>query len=121
MTGNKEKRRGSIVIFTLFVLALVMSISFAILAIFIPKLKIASESIGSTIAAYAADSAIEWCLYGNRYPLAPLPSPTISDNASYKIYDAAGVEVANCSAQPLNYRTVGSYGGVNRSFEVSEL
>ena len=116
-----KKELGSILIFAVLMLSVILTITLTLASIFVPKLRSISETANSVKAIYAADSAIEWCLYGNRYPLAPLPSPTISDNASNKIYDAAGVEVANCSAQPLNYRAVGSYGGVNRSFEVSEL
>ncbi|KKT82511.1 MAG: hypothetical protein A3B99_03005 [Candidatus Yanofskybacteria bacterium RIFCSPHIGHO2_02_FULL_44_12b] len=120
MTGNKEKRRGSIVIFTLFVLALVMSISFAILAIFIPKLKIASESIGSTIAAYAADSAIEWCLYSQRGNPNPPPKPTSIGGATVEIKYGSAVATCSTAEKPLNHSAIGTYYNVARSFEITQ-
>lgn len=116
-----KKERGSILIFAVLMLSVILTITLTLASIFAPKLRSISETANSVKAIYAADSALEWCLYNNRYPLAPILSPVMSNNASYKIYDTGGTEVANCATQPLDYRTVGSYSGVNRSFEVTEL
>ncbi len=112
--------KGSILMFTLFAMALVLSISLSILAIFLPKFKIASDSVSSVVAAYAADSSLEWCMYSQRGKLNPPPKPTSIGPATVNIY--FGAAVANCTPaeKPLNHRAVGSYRGVARSFEITQ-
>lgn len=117
MTSNKEK--GSIIIFTLLIAASILSISLTLVNIFIPRLRALSQSSNSAGAIYAADSAMEWCLYISREKPA-LPQPVLSIGATYQIYENGNP--TDCPAgEELDYRTVGTYRGVSRSFEVSEL
>lgn len=122
--GNKtiweQKERGSILIFAVLMLSVILTITLTLALIFAPKLRSISETASSVKAIYAADSALEWCLYKNRFPIATEAQPTMANGATYSILDAGGAP-SDCTAQPLNYRTVGSYGGVNRSFEITEL
>lgn len=118
-----KEERGSILIFAVLMLSVILTITLTLVSIFVPKLRSISETASSVKAIYTADSALEWCLYNNRHPAAPIPSPTMSNGATYTILDSAG-DSSDCNPQPpqpLDYRTVGSYGGVNRSFEVTEL
>lgn len=115
-----QKERGSILIFAVLMLGVILTITLTLASIFVPKIRSAAETTHSVKAIYAADSAIEWCLYNNRHPVPPIPSPAMSNNSAYTILDSGG-GASDCSAQPLDYRAIGTYGGVNRSFEVSEL
>jgi len=94
------------------------------LDIFIPKFRVARESINSTVAIFTADSALEWCLFSNRdnpatSPTVP-PQPAISiGGATYQIH--RGGSSSTCpSGQNIDYRVVGNYRGISRSLEVYE-
>ena len=110
--GYKNKERGAIIIFTVLMLSTMLAVSLTLAAIFIPKIRgIVNAGPGSVGAIYAADSAIEWCLYKNRgYP--ELPQPTMSNGATYIITPA------DCAITPLNHQAVGNYRGVSRSLQV---
>lgn len=116
-------QRGSVLIFSVLVMTMIMSITFAVLAIFLPKLRIASDPLKSTAALYAADSGIEWCLYINRGKPSPPPLPTMGNTgvtlAVY--YPASSFTTASCDPVAeitLNHRAVGSYQNVARSLEI---
>lgn len=112
--------RGSIIIFTVLMLSSILAITLTLTRIFIPRVKSITEATDSIGAIYTADSAMEWCLYTNRGKSPPLPQPTMSNGATYQIY-RNGIPSACPGGETLNYRTVGTYRGVSRSFEVSEL
>ena len=113
-------QRGSIIIFTVLMLSAILSITLALTRIFIPKIRAVTEATDSVGAVYAADSAMEWCLYTNRGKSPTLSQPTMSNGATYQIYNSESPSVCP-SGETLNYRTVGTFRGVSRSFEVSEL
>jgi len=123
------RQQGSILIYTMLVLIAITTISLALLRLFIPKFKIASESISSVVAISVADSVMEWCLFSNRddpasSPAVP-PQPTFSISTAnlpitYQIYrGGASGAVSTCpSGEILDYRTVGNYRGISRSLEI---
>jgi len=88
-------------------------IGLTLAAIFIPKIRIQNSASSSVGAIYAADSAIEWCIYINRGKPA-LAAPTMVIGSSYTIAPS------DCTIDPLNHQAVGTYGGVSRSLNVEE-
>ena|SRR3989344_1303509 len=124
---NGIRQQGSILIYTMLVLIAITTISLALLRLFIPKFKVASESISSVVAISVADSAIEWCLFSNRDdpagPPAVPPQPIFSISTAnlpitYQIYRGGVVSVCPSGETPLDYRTVGNYRGISRSLEI---
>ncbi len=123
---RKNKQEGSILIISLLVLTVILSITFAVLGIFLPKIRIASDPIRSVVALYSADSGLEWCLYIYRTdPTLPRPSiPVIFSNNGVTLnvyYPSAGFTPATCnpnSELTLDYRSVGTYQSVARSLEI---
>jgi len=121
------RQRGSILIYTILVLISITTISLALLRLFIPKFKVASESVSSVVAISVADSVMEWCLFSNRDdpaspPIVP-PQPTFSISTAnfpitYQIYRGGAVSVCPPGEAPLDYRTVGNYRGISRSLEI---
>ena len=109
---NKES--GSVLIFSILILGTILVMTLTLVSIYVPKIKISFESVGSSVAIMSADSASEWCLYVNRGKSPSVPQPVMSNGATYTITPP------DCSAQPLNFRAVGAYGGVNRSFQIQE-
>ena len=117
---SKPNQSGIAVIFSMLLIGIILSIVFTLSLIFIPKTKSASDIKRSAAAAYAAESAIEWCLYINRQaPPSPVPTPPVLANGATFINGNTGVSFmpADCSVQPI--KSVGTYQGVTRSFEVS--
>lgn len=112
---RKERERGAIIIFTVLMLSTILAISLALAAIFLPKIRgIVNAGPGSVGAIYAADSAIEWCIYKNRgYP--DLPQPIMSNGSTYTITPS------DCSVTPLNHQAIGNYRNVSRSLQVQTL
>ena len=120
---NHSNQGGSILIFALQILAIMMSIIFTVSAVFIPKLRIVSDSLKSVNALFAADSALEWCLYINRENPTPefLPQPAMVNGAISAIYyPASGTTLATClsTETPMDHRAVGTYQNISRSLEI---
>ncbi len=110
--NNRKYEQGVAIVFAVLFAAFLLSIALALSAIFIPKLRTSGESKRSIGAIYAAESAVEWCLYvtisGNQ-----ISAPTMSlPGASFTPTDSVA-----CAANPL--RTTGTYTGVTRAYEIS--
>src|SRR3989344_5878131 len=78
---------GSIIIFTVLIVSAILAITLTLTRIFIPRIRAITEVTDSIGAVYAADSALEWCLYSNRGKVPPLSQPTMSNGATYEIYN----------------------------------
>lgn len=111
--NSKNNQRGSVIIFTLLILGSMMAITLALLGIYLPKIRaIGDAGSGSVGAIYAADSALEWCIYTNRAnPV--LPQPVMANGATYTLIPS------DCTILPLNNQAVGTYNGVSRSLQVT--
>jgi len=104
---NFRDNKGVAILISLLIVAVILSVVLALSAIFIPKIQIASETKNSVPGAYAAESALEWCLYVNR--AAPVPPPVMNNGSTYTVTD--------CAASPV--RAVGTYRNVSRMFEIT--
>ena len=108
---RKDDKKGSIIVFTVLILGIILAISLTLAAIFIPKIQSGSDAENSVQAIFAAYSAIEWCIYINRGNAAVSP-PIMSNGSTYTL------SPSDCTIQPLNHDAVGTYRGVSRSFHV---
>ncbi len=116
MATHLNKQRGSVLIFTVLMLGSILAISVTLAAIFLPKIRsITNAGSGSVGAIYAADSALEWCIYTNRGN-PPLPSPHMDNGATYDIRPTPPPDY--CTAQPMNDQVIGSFQGVSRSLYI---
>ncbi|MEK7616151.1 MAG: type II secretion system protein [Patescibacteria group bacterium] len=104
---KSNTQSGFALVVSILLVAVILSIALSLSAIFIPKIRIAAEAKNSVTAAYAAESALEWCLYSNR--IEPVPSPTMTNGSTFTITD--------CSVSPV--KATGTYRGVTRAFEIS--
>ena len=113
---NLKSNSGTVVLFAVLLMALFLSIVLTLSAIFIPKIRVAGDIKKSVAAAYAAESAVEWCLYVNRIGSTALP--VMSNGAAYTNGKTGVPFVAgDCAASPI--KAIGTYQGVTRSFEIS--
>lgn len=123
-----KNQRGSILIFSMLILAAIMGISLALVAAFAPKVRLLSGAVSSTVAIFAADSASELCLYEARKQVIPSPlaSPLLTNTATYSIASLSASEIdVTADCRPMGdggftFRATGTYQGVNRSLEVSQ-
>lgn len=107
---------GVAVIFAVLLMGVFLSIVLTLSAIFIPKIRTAANVKRSAGALYAAESGVEWCLYVNRKGSAAMP---IMSNGATFINGRTNVPFvpADCSVSPI--KSLGTYQGVTRSFEIS--
>lgn len=118
ISNNNE--RGSILIFSVLMLGVILTITLSLGNIFLPRLKTSTEAINSVAAIYAADSALEWCLHEQRARPPSVSAPTMSNNATYTLYFGSAIASCTPAENPLNHRVVGTYNGVTRSLEMIE-
>ena len=111
--NTRHRERGSILIYSVLMLGSILAITMSLAAIFVPKIRASSNAgAGSVGAIYAADSALEWCIYTNRGNPGLL-QPVMSNNSTYTLSSNC-----NSSINGLNAQAIGSYRGVSRSLEV---
>lgn len=123
-TIKNFRQKGSVVIYTIFIMIAVMVISLSLMRVLLPKLKLTGESISSVIAFYAADSGMEWCLFSNRddpaqSPIVPEQPLTLNYITGITIQYYSGNNPTTCpSGAAIDFRIVGTYRGISRSLEV---
>jgi len=115
-----NNQQGSILIFSVLMLGVILTITLALANMFLPRLRTSTEAINSITAIYTADSALEWCLHEQRGISPSVTAPIMSIPATYVIYFGAGLASCATTEVPLNHRAVGTYNGVTRSLDVVE-
>ncbi len=115
-----DNQKGSIIIFAVLMLGVILTITLALANIFLPRLRTSTEAINSVASIYAADSALEWCLHEQRAKSPSVNTPTMSIVATYVIYFGSGLASCTPIETPLNHRAVGTYRGVTRSLDLIE-
>ncbi len=94
------------ILVSVLLVGVMLSIVFALSAIFIPKIRASSETKNSVPAIYAAESALEWCLYVNQ--VGDIDAP---------VMDMVGLEYdVDCEVSPV--KATGMYRGVSRVFQI---
>lgn len=102
-------------------LSVILVITLTLTRLFIPKIKTIAESVDSIKAAYAADSALEWCLYVNRKRPATPPTLSMTNGTTWAVFRGFTTTPADClEIGGLNHRAVGTFNGVIRSFQLEE-
>lgn len=121
-----KNQRGSILIYTMLTMSVMLAIGLTLNSLFLGKLKGAAAARDSVVALYAADSAVEMCLYEVRQrPAQPVTRPILTNGATvniFKIPDNTEI-TGNCSdlvGDSFQFRATGTYRGVRRSLEISQ-
>src|SRR3989344_2804672 len=73
---NKDQS-GIALILSVLLLAIILSITVALISIFAPRLRVSSDIKNSVSALFAADSGAELCLY-EAFKQLPAPSPRLT-------------------------------------------
>ena len=98
------------ILITILMVGVMLSIAFALTAIFLPKIRVASDTKNSVTALYAAESSLEWCLYKNK--VSPSPVPAL-------IMWTTGVSSISSECTATKAKAIGTYKGVTRAFELT--
>lgn len=127
-----RNEQGSIIVFSVLLLTVILTVSLGLIAIFIPKLKTVAESVNSTIAIFAADSATELCIYEARKGLdynestSTMNDGTLDNGASFTIRDVAPpndfiqTDCSILSSSSYGFRAVGSFRTISRALEITQ-
>ncbi|MBI2068718.1 MAG: hypothetical protein HYT67_01270 [Candidatus Yanofskybacteria bacterium] len=113
-------QKGSVLIFSVLMLGVILTITLSLANTLLPRLKSAQDSLSSVAAIYAADSAVEWCLYTQRDRQPPVSQPVMSNGATYTILFGAGPGTCAPAESPLNHTVIGTFRTVTRAFKVEE-
>jgi len=123
----KNSQQGSIIIFSLLLLASILAIALTLASVFIPKVRSIAEAGNSTRAIYAADTATEVCLYEARnQPASAVARPLLTNGAIFTIasLSASPVDVsADCrplGSTTFKFRALGTFNGVSRALEIGQ-
>ena len=81
MREKKSNQKGAALVISILIVGFLLSIVLTLSALFIPKIRASSEIGKSSAALYAAESAIEWCLYVYRH--SSVAAPVMSNSATY--------------------------------------
>ncbi len=122
---SKIKQKGSILVFSVMIMTILLTISITLARVFIPKIRVATEAANSVSAIFAADTGIEWCLYTYRHAEGlGYAKPTLTNDATnyYSVYKDSDIgELVTCGPEAAtlpHFRSVGTYAGVSRSMEI---
>lgn len=121
LSPKNKMQKGSILIFSVLMLGVILTITLTLANTLLPRLRSAGEATNSIGAIYAADSAVEWCLYTQRGRVPAVPQPPIMSNgATYTIAYGASPGTCAPSESPLNHIITGTYRDVTRAFKIEE-
>ena len=112
-----QNSRGVSLFLAVFIMSVLLAISFGISGILIGQIKTMSEIGYSVVAFYAADSGIENVLMDRESP-SYIPETTLPNGATYEVF-VAEEDTENCS-DDLNYciKSIGSYQKTKRAIEI---
>ena len=117
---KKENQKGVTILFAILLVGILLSIILTLSAIFTPKIRTSFDVNSSAGAIYAAESALEWCLYINRQsPPAPTPLPPVLDNGAIYVNAATGAPLVPGDCLSPSVKVIGTYRGVSRVFEIT--
>ncbi len=108
-------------------MASMLAVALTSISIFLPKVKSVADAGRSVQAVYAADTAVEVCLYESRNAVAaPAGWPLLTTGATYTVASLSATPLdltGNCrplGSNGFRIRAVGSQNDVSRSLEVSQ-
>ncbi len=117
--------RGSIVLYALLSLAVMLAIGLSLNALFISEFKAATQARNTVDALYAADSAAEKCLY-EAHLGANEPPLVFSSGATYDVASPSTPSIdmtdqcASLGKKSFRFRATGTYRGSRRTLEISQ-
>lgn len=134
MNIRMAHQRGSIIIYAMLTMSAMLAIGLTLSGLFIGKLRSAANARNSTIAIYAADSAVEKCLYEARQQPADGDKPSLTFEYTGADYEIRGTDeqdgaptdgdiTADCrslNTNLFNFKATGIYRGVRRTLEITQ-
>jgi len=126
MKKLKISQRGSIIIYAMLTMSAMLAIGLTLNSLFLGKLKSAAAARDSVVAFYAADSAVEKCLFEARQNIINQPAMEFANKATYAVVSmAVGApdvtdDCASLGSASFQFRATGTYHGVRRSLEISQ-
>lgn len=118
-----RQQQGSILIYTMLVMSVMLAIGITLSSLFVSKLRSAAAARNATSALYAADSAVELCLYEARNAVDD-PPLVMANGATVQVENlATGADITgNCSAlgDSFSFRATGKARSASRTLEISQ-
>ncbi len=119
---RNKKEKGSVLLYAMLTMTVMLAIGLTLSSLFISKFKAAAAQRNAVVALYAADSAVELCLYEARS--GKDDPPLVMDNgATFTIDSGAQKGITDCStlgSASFNFRATGAYRGSKRTLDISQ-
>ncbi len=125
MKNDQHKNeRGSVILYAMLTMSAMLAIGLTLNSLFLNKFKAAMEQRNSVVAIYAADSAVEMCLYEARTHT-NAPTLVMDNGATIDIVNLVGQTdiTSDCSvlgSSSFGFRATGMYRGVSRALEINQ-
>jgi len=118
MIKKTNKKRGSILYFSLLVLTITSLVVLGISSITILQIRMSRGMKNSAVAFYASDSGVEQALFNIKSGIYTSISGTISFNSKSSTYNVIVEQGISCG-MGISYciKSTGSYGGPTRIIE----
>lgn len=126
---QNSSQRGSIIIFSVLMLTVILTAGVALAGVLIPKLRLTGLVTNATVALYAADSGSELCLYEIRKledTDPPIARPLMTNGSDFIIASRSNPELLvtdSCIgivSGSFNFRVTGRFHGLSRSLELNQ-
>src|SRR5512147_410781 len=125
MNHMHDNQRGSIILYAMLTMSVMLAIGLTLNSLFISKLRQSTAARNTMVALYTADSAAEECLYAARTNTKNIQL-TMQNGATFTIVSIAPGNpdvTADCSAlgsSSFGFRATGAFRGVSRTLEITQ-
>jgi Tfp pilus assembly protein PilX len=120
---TQGRQQGSVLIYTMLTMSVMLAIGLTLSSLFVGKLRSAAAARAATTALYAADSAVELCLYEARNGVNE-PPLVMANGATVQIEElVSGLDITDdCSAlgSSFSFRATGKSRSASRTLEISQ-
>jgi len=119
-----RQKQGSILLYTVLLLSVMLTAGIIVGEIVIRKVQISGMIRNSVSAISTADSVVEWCLFEARSE-SVIAVPVFASGATYQIVRTSdGSDISgDCTifgSDPILFRATGTFHGVSRALEITE-
>lgn len=124
--NERTTERGSILLYAMLTMTVMLAIGLTLTSLFISKLRSAAAARNAIAALYAADSAVEMCLYEARANVNDEPLEmsngaafTLTTDSDQEISEAGG-GCTQLGSGSFGFRATGTFRGSARTLEISQ-
>ena len=123
-TFTSTSERGSIIVYAMLTMSVMLAIGLTLNALFVSKLRAAASARNTMVSLYTADGAAELCLYEARTQQ-NIKNPEFENGATFTMTNTAdnGDITDDCTVlgtDTFEFQATGRYRGTSRTLEIGQ-